>query len=194
MSLRLPAPPSHCAATPGAKITCTHPHTATPLHSLKVVSLRSGATVSSPAPAQEGLQLVTAQRRVSTAFRSGSFLPSPSPMRQAAPRAEGAYPPPPGAVAPRFFARFAARGSLASAGKGAPRPTSPTGIQQVRPIRKLTHSARLAPAAASTNNRQATPINQQAHLSHTAIDTSNTQPSTNNPFSPRSLITFLWSI
>ena len=91
----------------------------------EVVSLRSGATVSPPTPALDGVQSESAPRRFNIAARSRSFLPSPSPIRQAAPKREGAFPPPPCAVAPRFRPRRVARQTAHAQrrrGRSAPQP------------------------------------------------------------------------
>lgn len=92
---------------------------ATPLHSLRsshfsrLGSLRSGATACPPAPSLDALEIERCPCRLSIAVRSRSFLPSPSPILQAAPHLKGGGPSPrhPSAVPRAALARVAGAGA-----------------------------------------------------------------------------------
>ena len=76
----------------------------TPLHSLSLISLRSGATVCPPAPSLDAREIEPGSWRSSTAYRFRRFAPAPSPILQAAPHLNGGGPSPrlPARLAPRF--------------------------------------------------------------------------------------------
>ena len=119
----------------------------TPLHSLSLISLRSGATVCPPAPSLDAREIQPCLWRFSTAYRSRSFLPSPLPILQAAPHKVEGGPSPrlPARLAPRFRSLRVARRRACSA-LGASGAPAPIRIKPILPLRGITSFAGLAPA------------------------------------------------
>ena len=114
-----------CRSSPPTASGTSPPQT--PLHSLRsshfsrLGSYRSGTTVCPPAPTLDALEIQPCPCRPSTAVRSRSFLPSPPPIRQAAPHLKG------GGPSPRRPARLprARAASACLARDSVPKPPAP---------------------------------------------------------------------